>query len=222
MTPAFVIPFVVYLLGTSFIGRFGNSGYPVAYTAVVVITAAITLGLLRGKRILRIEGNPLLGIVVGLAGILLWIWISELQLERAIFEYLPSFMRPGDRAGYNPFERLGTGWEAWSFIAVRLVGIAILVPIAEELFWRGFLLRWLIDPEWENVKLGEYSHSSCAIVTLMFTLAHPEWIAAAVYCLLLNGLLYWKKSLWLCIVAHATSNLALALYVMYAGAWWLW
>ena len=105
---------------------------------------------------------------------------------------------------------------------MRLVGIAVLVPIAEELFWRGFLLRWLIDPEWEEIKLGEYTHHSCAIVVLMFTVAHPEWLAAASYCLLINGLLYWKKDLWQCVVAHAVSNLVLAIYVLQTGHWWLW
>jgi len=219
---AFIIPFVLYLLGTSFIARFGDEWYPVAYSAVVAVTAITTFLLLRNKKIIQPHWRVLPAITVGLVGIALWIAISALGIERAIAEYLPSFLRPEERVGYNPFDELGSGISAWCFIGVRLFGIAVLVPVAEELFWRGFLLRWLIDPDWEKVPVGEYSLSSCAIVTLMFTLAHPEWLAAATYCLLINGLFYWKRDLWLCIVAHAVSNLALAVYVMCVGAWWLW
>lgn len=53
-------------------------------------------------------------------------------------------------------------------------------------------------------------------------MAHPEWLAAAVYSLLMNGLLYWKKDIWQCIVAHGVSNLLLAVYVLASGNWWLW
>ena len=60
------------------------------------------------------------------------------------------------------------------------------------------------------------------IVILLFTVAHPEWLAAAVYCALLNGLFYWKKCLWCCIVAHSVSNLVLGAYILTTGAWWLW
>jgi hypothetical protein len=161
------------------------------------------------------------GIAVGLVGIAIWIGLSSLHIEQRIADYLPDVLRPGDRVGFNPFESLD-GPVAWLFITFRLVGIAIVVPLAEELFWRGFLLRWLIKPEWEEVKVGTYTFASCAIVTLMFTLAHPEWFAAAAYCLLLNALLYRTKDLWQCIVAHAVSNLTLAVYVLVTGEWWLW
>jgi membrane protease YdiL (CAAX protease family) len=36
---------------------------------------------------------------------------------------------------------------AWCFVAVRLLGLVVLVPVAEELFWRGFLLRWIASPD---------------------------------------------------------------------------
>lgn len=63
---------------------------------------------------------------------------------------------------------------------------------------------------------------SALIVTLLFALAHPEWLAAAVYCTLLNGLLYWKGDLWNCVVAHGVSNLVLAIYILFTGSWELW
>jgi CAAX prenyl protease-like protein len=187
-----------------------------------VLTVAISLivGLWRQKSI-RPHGRVAAGVLVGLIGIIAWIMLANLHFEQHLTALLPAWLKPEGRVAYNPFEEL-SGLAVWIFIAVRLVGIAILVPLAEELFWRGFLLRWLIDPEWEKVPIGEYTFSSCMIVTAMFTLAHPEWLAAAVYCLLINGLLYWKRDLWQCIVAHAVSNLSLAIYVLLTAEWWLW
>ncbi len=216
-----VAPFVVYLLGTQFIGRFGDDWYPLLY-AVLVAGLCIWLPVLySGKSVLKPHGRVGLGLLVGVVGIVLWIWLSSLEIESQLTAFLPSWLRPEARVGYNPFDRL-SGTAVWGFIAVRMVGIAVIVPLVEELFWRSFLLRWLVDPEWERVPLGEFTASSFLTVTLMFTLAHPEWLAAAVYCVLLNGLLVWKKDLWQCVVAHATSNLLLAVYVLNTKEWQLW
>ncbi len=221
MTQAYVIPFILYLLGTSFVARFGDEWYPLLYGGLVLGMLAYLAWLLVGKSILKPHWRVLPGIVVGLVGIALWIGLASLHLEEQLTQWLPSWMRPETRVSYNPLEHL-TPAQQWAFIGVRLLGLAVVVPIAEELFWRGFLLRWLIDPEWERVPIGEFTLSSCLTVTLLFTLAHPEWLAAAVYCLLLNGLLYWKKDIWMCVVAHSISNFTLAVYVLATGAWWLW
>ncbi|MEM7475788.1 MAG: CAAX prenyl protease-related protein [Planctomycetota bacterium] len=227
MAHAFIVPFVLYLLGTNFISAFGDEAYPIGYTVVALVVAASILFYRRGKdasgeRILKPHWNIGWGVLFGVIGLFLWLGACWLHLESYMAPYLPSFIQPGKRVGYNPFEHLSEGLAVWSFIAVRLVGIAVIVPIAEELFWRGFLLRWLIDPEWKKIKLGEFTYESCGIVVLMFTLAHPEWLAAATWCLLINGLLYWKKDLWQCVVAHAVTNLLLAIYVLNSGHWWLW
>lgn len=221
LTKAYVIPFVIYLLGTSLIARWGNQWYPLLYSSLVLGLLCCLAWLLHGTGIIRPHWRIVPAIVVGLLGIALWIVLASLHIEQLLAEFLPSWLQPEARVAYNPLEQLA-GATLWGFLAARLVGIALVVPIAEELFWRGFLLRWLIDPEWEKVPLGEFTLSSCTIVTLMFTLAHPEWLAAAVYCLLLNALLYWKRDLWLCIVAHAVSNFVLAGYVLATGEWWLW
>lgn len=221
MSKAYLLPFVMYLLGTTLIARWGDEWYPLLYSLLVVGLLGSLAWLQVTFKIIKPHWHIAVGVVVGLVGIGMWIVLADLHLEQRLAEYLPVWMRPEGRVAYNPLEQLH-GAALWGFIAMRMAGIAIVVPLAEELFWRGFLLRWLIDPEWEKVPLGEFTLSSCAIVTLMFTSAHPEWLAAAGYCLLLNGLLYWKRDLWLCVVAHAVSNLTLAVYVLSTGEWWLW
>ncbi len=221
MTKSYVVPFILYVLGTSFASQVPDR-YPVAYVAVVVLVGAVTCGLLRGRRIIVPHGRVAGAVVVGFVGIALWIGLSELRLEARIASVLPEWLRPGERSGFNPFQELSHPLAVWGFVTVRLAGLAVLVPVAEELFWRGFLLRWIISPDWEDVPLGKFQVTSFVLVTLLFTLAHPEWLAAACYCMLLNGLLYWKRDLWDCIVAHGVSNLVLGAYVLSTGTWWLW
>jgi CAAX prenyl protease-like protein len=217
----YVLPFVLYLALTQLPGYYPDY-YPQLYAAVVVVVGATTLWLLRSRGIVRPHFRVLTGVNVGVAGIVLWIALCRLNLEQTLAEFLPSFLRPSQRAGFNPFEKIASPLGCWAFIAIRLLGLAVLVPVVEELFWRGFLLRWLISADWQKVNLGQFSTLSFCGVTLLFTLVHPEWVAAAVYCALLNGLLYWKRDLWICIVAHGMSNLLLGIYIMTTGAWELW
>lgn len=221
MARLYTVPFVIYVLGVSLAARL-PSMYPAAYAVVVVVVAAVTWMLLRGRRIVMPHWQVGEAVVVGLVGIVLWIGLSELRLEECIAVYLPGWLRPEPRVGYDPFQQLTEPWTVWAFVGLRMIGLVVLVPSAEELFWRGFLLRWFISAKWEDVPLGRFSGTSFLFVTLLSTLAHPEWLAAAVYCALLNGFLYWKKDLWTCIVAHAVSNLALGIYILTTGAWWLW
>jgi CAAX prenyl protease-like protein len=162
------------------------------------------------------------GLIVGIVGIALWIGICQLEWDERIAALLPSWLQPAPRVGFNPFSAIGSAPAQWAFVAFRLIGLALLVPVVEELFWRGFLARWLIAPQWQSQPLGRFSPFSFVGVTLLFMLAHPEWLAAAVYCGLLNLLLAWTRDLWNCVVAHGVSNLLLGIYVLVTGSWQLW
>ena len=218
---AYVLPFALYLALTQIPSAFPRH-YAWLYSAVVLAVGCVTVSLLRGRRLIRPHRRVILGLIVGLVGIAVWIGLSGLGFEQAVGAHLPTWLRPKPRAAFNPFESLGHPLALWGFIAVRLSGLVLLVPIVEELFWRGFLLRWLISPDWQQQELGQFTPGSFVGVTVLFALAHPEWLAAVVYCSLLNGLLYWKRDLWNCVVAHAVSNLVLGIYVLWAGAWELW
>jgi CAAX prenyl protease-like protein len=218
----YVLPFALYLGLTVAAGQFPDH-YPWLYGVAVLITGVVTAGLLYRHPVLRPHPFVLAGVVVGLAGIAVWIPLSLLHWERLVADHLPSALRPQPRVGFDPAQiadPLGRG----AFLAVRLFGLAVLVPVAEELFWRGFLLRWLIAPDWRNQELGRFTPQSFAVVTVLFAVTHAvnEWPAALIYCALLNALLYWKRDLWNCVVAHAVSNLVLGLFVLRTGTYELW
>lgn len=217
----FVVPFVLYLLGTSSIGSF-NVSYPIGYISVCVVCGIVTAMLLWRFPVLKPHWNLIPAIIVGLVGIVLWIALSSLHLEKYLLVMLPGWLRPESRVAFNPIEQLDSVAFAWMFIAVRFIGLAVLVPVAEELFWRGFLLRWLEKEDWQSVKFGDFGLQSGAIVVVLFTLAHPEWLAAIVYCSLINGYFWLKKDLWGCVVAHAVSNGVLGVYILATASWQLW
>ena len=90
-------------------------------------------------------------------------------------------------------------------IAVRLIGSAFVISIAEELFFRKFLIDFA--GFWWMVAL--------------FAIEHDRWLVGAIAGVV-YGWLYLKKGLFAAIIAHATTNLALGLFVLKTGQWQFW
>jgi hypothetical protein len=125
------------------------------------------------------------------------------------------------------------GFEPWYFpspaanavsVGLRFLRLAVVVPLLEEIFWRGFLLRWLIDPNFERVPFGTFRPAAFAITTVGFCLEHQpaDWPAALLCGALYNLVAIRTKSLSSCVLAHALTNLLLGLYVMKTGQWGFW
>ena len=110
----------------------------------------------------------------------------------------------------------------WADTIVQLCELVIVVPKIEGVFWRSYLMRYLVSNEFETVAVKHYTPLSFAVVTIVFTLAHPELLAAAIWCAGINLLLYRTKNLWARIVAHAVTNLLLGIYVLATETWELW
>ena len=133
-----------------------------------------------------------------------------------------SWAMQGDGAGqgYDPF-RMGTG-TGIVLAGIRLFGASVVVPIMEELFWRSFLIRYLISSKFESVALGTFTVFSCAATVVLFGLEHDLWLAGMMAGVAYTGLLYYTKRLWPCIVAHAVTNFALGIQVLVTGEWRWW
>lgn len=116
---------------------------------------------------------------------------------------------------------------------LRLLGLAVIVPFIEEFFLRGFVLRYFwSEPKkeestssepipWYDVPVGALCPMVWAITILYPLLTHPEALAGVVWFCGIT-LLAWKtKSLSDCVCAHAITNLALGIWVLYSGQWFL-
>ena len=112
----------------------------------------------------------------------------------------------------------------WSTVAFRFLRLVVVVPLIEEIFWRGFLLRYLIAEDFERVSFGSFSWLSFGAVTLLFALSHSkaDWVAALLTGALYNLVAYRTKSLSSCILTHAVTNLLLGLWIMQTQQWGFW
>lgn len=111
----------------------------------------------------------------------------------------------------------------WLILILRIVRAALLVPILEELFWRGWLMRWLIKPEFETIPMGSYAPQAFWIVAVLFASEHgPFWDVGLAAGILYNWWMIRTKNLGDLIVAHGITNLCLSLYVVATGRWEYW
>jgi exosortase E/protease (VPEID-CTERM system) len=110
---------------------------------------------------------------------------------------------------------------AW--IAFRVLGAVVTVPIAEELAFRGYLLRRLITPHFESVPFRAFSWFSLILSSMIFGILHGGlWIAGIAAGVLYALAVRWSGRLTDAMIAHATTNGILAIYVLVYQKWALW
>ena len=215
---AYVLPYAVFVLLTALEHLLNTKEavyvYPLFYT--LKIAAVIWIARLVWTRLPELAQKPQgvgLGIGAGLVLAILWVLLDKVT---------PHFSFLGHRVGYDP-RTLHPAALEWGFVAVRLFGLAVIVPIIEETLFRGFLLRYVSDPErWSTVPLGVFTLSALGFVVAGMALSHPEWLAAAVFSLSMCLLIHRTRNLWTCIVAHGVTNLALGIYVLLSHDWKYW
>ena len=171
-----------------------------AYAMRTVATAAmLAVGASRVSRplksfVFRLKSSFLPGLAVGLAVFAMWILPEQF-----------------DWAWYRKWCIIGEGGtqavaEASAvMIAIRLIGSAFVISVAEELFFR----KWLIG------------FAGFWWMVALFAIEHDRWVVAAL-CGIIYGALYLRRGLGAAIVAHATTNLVLGLWVLKTGQWQFW
>ena len=202
----YVLPFVTFLLLTELARWIPNSLLWI-YPLKTVVAAGLLLWFRKTYSEITVEFSWL-ALGVGILTCALWIPLYGGYLLLSEPEII------------NPYELAGAWALPW--IAIRLLGSCIVVPIIEELFWRSFLLRYLINPDFRQVPLGTITPSALVISTALFGAEHMQWFAGIVAGLLYTGLLYRTKSLFACIIAHAVTNLLLGVYVLTTHQWQYW
>jgi CAAX prenyl protease-like protein len=160
-------------------------------------------------------------------------WLASLALGLGVFALwvAPDALVPGWR-GHWLFQNGITGRVTTSIapaeltpvmLVLRTMRAALLVPIIEELFWRGWLPRWLQDTRFERIPLGQYSTFAFWATAMLFAAEHgPFWEVGLVCGVIYNWWMRRTRSLGDLILAHAATNLALSLYVIASGRWAFW
>jgi hypothetical protein len=230
----FLLPFVLFMLvgsleptpavpGGQKIGlAIPYAGYPWVYTAKIAITVTAMLAVMSGYRQFPLRVSWW-GLLTGVLGGAVWVGICRLRLEERLLG--PLGLGPvlglGVRSGFNPLEQLRdhAAW-AWSFLAIRLLGLVVVAPVVEEFFLRGFVMRLPLGPRWWSVPFGKVNGAALVAGTLLPMLMHPqELFAAAAWFSLVTWLMVRTRNIWDCVAAHAVTNLLLGIYVVASGQW---
>ena len=211
----YVLPFGVFLGLTALESHLPLRMYPVFYAVKIALVGGVLIALRGGFPEARPGGGgwaaaTALGVLLFFA----WIFIDK---------HTPHFAFLGTRTAFDPAREMATPLGVLLFLAVRFVGLVVVAPLVEELFYRNFLLRFATNmDDFQRVPPGTFSAAACLISSGVFALSHPEWLAALVFGLALCGLLYWTKNFWTCILAHGVTNLLLGVYVLHTAQWQYW
>ena len=160
-TAAYVAPMLVIALATMITGALAESGFDRFYAVRVLAGARRPLVLpspLRGPR----GVFSWQAVAVGMA-----VWAIWTALEPA-----PSSSEVG-MAMADTLARMPRAW-AGSWLAARAIGSVIIVPLAEELAFRGYLTRRLIAADFQTVTEGRFTWPSFLLSSLLFGLLHQR------------------------------------------------
>ncbi|MFO0911523.1 MAG: CAAX prenyl protease-related protein [Pirellulales bacterium] len=197
--------------------------YPSTYTLTIALVTVLILCGLPGYFRAPFRITPW-GIGVGILGIVVWLGLWYLDEKLLGLGSLISPFLGGKRSEFNPFEALKDNptW-MYQFLGIRLFGMILVVPLIEEFFIRGFLMRYVDDPDWDQIPLGLATYKAVVGVMIYAAVSHPGELFAAVAWFGLITWLYLKtKNIWDCVIAHSITNALLAVYVLVTKTWVLW
>ena len=221
----YILPFGIFL-GLTGLAGYLPAGVVWVYPLKTVLAGGLLIGFWRRYPEIRASAGDdlpsagttglaslLLAIVVGVVVFVIWILPDRLGWV------IPSLTESTE---FNPYEHFQSTGQRVVWIGFRLLGTAVVVPAMEELFWRSFLIRYLIDPDFRQIPLGAFSWLSFGATVLLFGAEHHRWLVGIIAGVIYSLLLYRTKSIIACIVAHAVTNLVLGIYVLMAHQWTYW
>jgi CAAX prenyl protease-like protein len=181
------------------------------YPVQTVLCGALLIWFRRYYEFHRPRGTAF-SIAIGVGVFLLWI------APQAFLGFSPR------SEGFNPDLFVANPAVYSATVGFRFLRLVVVVPFVEEIFWRGFLLRYFIDENFDRVPFGTFSWLSFSIVTIIFGCSHslPDWPAALLTGAIYNGVAYRTKSLSACVITHAVTNLLLGLWIMQTRQWGFW
>jgi exosortase E/protease (VPEID-CTERM system) len=204
----FLMPFLL-ILATSMVAQLASSGFEWLY-ALRLAGAGAGLWYFRDAyRSLRWRVGWE-AIAVGAAVFLVWIGLERL-------------VNPDAAAVMPAALRAAPPWIAGAWIACRAVGAIVTVPIAEELAFRGFLMRQFMANDFGSVPLQSTSLTAVVLSSLVFGALHGvHWLPAVVAGIAYGLLARCRGSIGESVAAHATTNALIAVAVVAGGYWQLW
>lgn len=225
---AYTAPFVVFMLllalvplAAKMLPASGNAWFSqpefIVYPIQTILCGAL---LLYTRRKVEFRGIAYPSVIFAVGFFVFAIWTAP-----QFFHWIPP-----RTDGFNPDVFPANSFSYWATVGMRFLRLVIVVPLLEEIFWRGFLMRFLISEPFEKVPFGTYQTKAFIITVIAFGLAHygnsalpgQDFYAAIITGIIYNGVACLTKSLGSCIFVHAVTNLFLGLYIMFTKQWGFW
>ncbi|HSU33785.1 MAG TPA: CAAX prenyl protease-related protein [Bryobacteraceae bacterium] len=212
----YVGPFVVFVL---FLALFPQLPMPAQWEAPLrVLLLAIVCVVCWPPELSARSSNPGASIMVGTAVFILWIAPDIL-----IPGYRDSWLFSNSLIGHTHSSLPSGASHSPGVLFWRTVRAVIIVPVVEELFWRAWLMRWLINTDFWKVPLGTYRPLAFLLTAALFASEHgPYWDVGIITGLVYNWWMVRTKSIGNCILMHAVTNGLLSVYVVWMGQWQYW
>ena len=179
--------------------------YPLRFFAAV-----ITLWVFRRSYASLSWGFDWLAPAVGAIVFVIWVALDRFSSPTADQDVFATLL------SYSTVARV-------TWITFRVLAAVVTVPLAEELAFRGFLMRRLISSDFDSVSLRHFSWFALLGSSLAFGFLHGGyWIAGSIAGILFSLLVIRRGRIGEAVVAHATANALLAAYVLTYHKWHLW
>ncbi|HML16556.1 MAG TPA: exosortase E/protease, VPEID-CTERM system [Bryobacteraceae bacterium] len=214
-TAAYLMPFLA-ILAAAMIARASSGDFEWIYP-LRVVAAGAALWYFRGT---YKEMNWRIGWTGIAAGVLVFaIWIGLEPLARAhATSAQTAALTAAPAALMNAAASARIAW-----IIFRILGAVVTVPLAEEIAFRGFLMRRIASSDFESVSLKSFAWVPFLISSAAFGLLHGDrWLAGMIAGMLYALAMIRKGRIGDAVVAHAVTNALVAIWVLAGGNWQLW
>jgi uncharacterized protein len=212
----YVLPFASFMVFLA-IGNYFSIAPSIDYPVRIVVLSAILYVF--SRRVIDLRSRQRLeSVILGVAVFVIWVGpdiLSPTYRQHWLFQNAII----GRIGASIPEQTLMAPVVLWP----RIIRAVVLVPIIEELFWRAWLMRWLISPKFEQIKLGAYAPMAFWITALLFASEHgPYWDVGLITGVIYNWWMVRTRSLGDCILVHAVTNACLCGYVVATKHWEYW
>lgn len=222
---ALVGPFALWIAGIIVLFFSNAFDFPVYVYAIKTVLCAVAVVVLKPWRFVTCKptkGDLLLGFFLGLAVYILWAVPESTPWEAVTTFYHRWFvMMPGSLPDYTASTCYS--FHAHPYLAiVKLIGSAFVIAPIEEFFFRGWLMRWLTQHDWQTLELRQVSRQAFWTTAIVFALEHDRYLGGLLAGLAYGGLAVKTNSLRASIIAHVVTNFILGLHVLFFDAYRFW
>lgn len=203
-------PFLVFVLLTALQGKLGPNSDLWVYAGKTLVGVFLVWAMWPIVTEMR-WAFSWEAVVVGVAVFAFWVGLDPYYPKWGSIDHV-----------WNPLAVYGNSVTAFGLIAIRILGSGLVVPPLEEVFYRSFLYRYVVKPDFMTVSLGFFSLNAFLITAAIFGAAHYQWLAGILCGFAYQGLVIKKNRLGDAMTAHAITNILLGIYVVWRDQWQFW